>query len=63
MVGVNTALSWSVPTGSVDVEVEAVPPLTVTGVPTGVGVPDPYWNCTEPSTPGVTAALRVTDVP
>ena len=29
----------------------------------GVGVPVPYSNWTEPSTPAVTAALRVTDVP
>jgi hypothetical protein len=61
--GVNTALSESVPTGSVDVEVDAVPPLTVTGDPIGVGVPVPYWNWTDPATPLVTVAVRVSDVP
>jgi hypothetical protein len=63
VVGVNTALSESVPTGSVDVEVDAVPALTVTGDPIGVGVPVPYWNWTDPATPLVTVAVRVSDVP
>jgi hypothetical protein len=45
------------------VEMEAVPPLTVTGLPIGVGVPVPYSNWTEPSTSEVTVAFRVTEVP
>jgi hypothetical protein len=63
VVGVNTALRSSVPTGRAVVEREAVPLLTATGLPMGVGVPDPYPNWMEPSTPAVTAAFSVTEVP
>ena len=63
VVGVNTALIESVPTGRVEVEVDAVPPLTVTADPISVGVPVPYSNWTDPSTPLVTVAVRVSDVP
>ena len=59
LVGEKVAVSASVPTGRALVEVEAAPPLTVTGPPMGV-VPTSNW--TVPATPDVTAALRVTDV-
>jgi hypothetical protein len=59
LVGEKVAVSASVPTGRALVEVEAAPPLTVTGPPMGVV---PTSNCTVPATPDVTAALRVTDV-
>jgi hypothetical protein len=61
--GVNTALSWSVPTGSVDVDVDAAPALTVTGPPMSVGVPVPNSNWTVPDADGLTLAFSVTEVP
>ena len=64
VVGVNTALRSSVPTGRAVVEVEAVPAVNATGLPSKVGVPDPYSNWMEPSTPDVvTVAFSVTEVP
>ena len=63
VVGVKTALIESVPTGRVEVEVDAVPPLTVTADPISVGVPVPYSNWTDPATPLVTVAVSVSDVP
>jgi hypothetical protein len=64
VVGVKTALRSSAPTGRAVVEVEAVPAVNATGLPSKVGVPDPYSNWTEPSTPDVvTVAFSVTDVP
>ena len=60
LVGVNTALSEWVPTGSV-VVMEAVPPVTVTGLPMRV---TPSWNCTLPTADaGVSVAVSVSPVP
>ncbi len=49
VVGVNTALRSSVPTGRVLVGKVATPPLVVTGAPRS---DPPFSNCTVPSTPG-----------
>ena len=59
-VGVNTALRLSVPTGRVDVDVVAMPPATVTGLPMSV-VPTSNW--TVPVATGATVAFKVTEVP
>ena len=59
-VGVKTAASEWGPAASVDVLIDAVPPVTATGVPIAVL---PSWNCTEPAAVGVTVAVSVTDVP
>ena len=48
LVGVKTAASGSVPTGSDVVDVDAAPLVTVTGLPIRVGVPVPYSNWTDP---------------
>ena len=59
--GEKTAFRVSVPTGRVDVDVEATPPVTVTGVPMSVV---PTENCTVPvAALGLTVAFKVTDVP
>jgi hypothetical protein len=60
LVGVNTALSEWVPTGNV-VVIDAVPPVTVTGLPMGVA---PSLNCTLPTADaGDTVAVNVSPVP
>jgi hypothetical protein len=64
VVGVNTALRSSVPTGRAVVEIDAAPALTVTGLPSSAGVLEPYSNWTVPPTPEVvTVAFSVTEVP
>ncbi len=58
---VKTAFNVRLPTGRVDVLIEAVPPLTATGAPMVV---EPFSNCTVPvAADGVTVALSWTDVP
>jgi len=58
---VKTAWSVRFPTGSEVVVVEAVPPLTVTGLPMGVV---PFSNCTVPvAAVGVTVAVSRTEAP
>src|ERR1700709_470451 len=62
-VGMNTAVSACDPTTSAEVEVvaDAMPLVTVAGVPKGVV---PSMNCTVPTaTGGVTAAISVTGAP
>jgi len=58
---VNAAVSESVPTGKVVVAVEAVPPVTVTGLPMGV-LPTSNWTVPV-ALDGVTVALNETEVP
>ena len=49
------------PTGRVEVDVVAMPPVTVTGLPMSV---EPTLNWTvPPATLGVTVAFKVTEVP
>ena len=56
-----TAFSVRLPTGRVEVVIEAVPPLTATGAPMAV---EPFSNWTVPvAADGVTVALSWTDVP
>ncbi len=58
---VKTAFNVRVPTGRVDVLIEAVPPLTATGAPMAV---EPFSNWTVPvAADGVIVALSWTDVP
>src|SRR5918997_6298226 len=59
--GVNTAVSWCPPAANVDVDADAVPLLTITGLPRLVA---PSLNCTLPgAVAGVIVALIVTSVP
>ena len=60
MAGVKTALERVGADGQAGGEMDAVPPVTVTGVPMSVV---PYSNCTVPGADGVTVAFRVTEVP
>jgi hypothetical protein len=60
-VGVNTAVSWCGPAIKVDVDPEAPPLLTVTGLPRVVA---PSLNCTLPTAvAGVIVAVSVTGAP
>ena len=56
--GVNTAVNWCAPAANVDVVPDAVPLLTITGLPRLVA---PSLNCTVPvAVAVVTVALSVT---
>jgi hypothetical protein len=60
LLGVNTALNECVPEANV-VVTDAVPPVTVTGLPMGLV---PSWNCTLPTADaGDTVAVNVSPVP